>query len=241
MDNIAQVAPHGLQLPILKQAPVRTVGDQVFDALQQRILSLELPPTTKISESEVATQMRVSRQPVREAFKRLARLGFLVIRPQSSTTVSLISERAVRRARYIRAALEVQTIRTACETVTPAGLAILNDLIQEQTESVKDEDRHRFHTLDGLFHKEICDQAGVGYVWDMIQQHKAHMDRMCMLTLDASSQRMALAEHIVIYDAVAAGAGDRASAAMSTHLSRILDLIEVIKSEDHTWFTDETP
>ncbi|WP_236939972.1 GntR family transcriptional regulator [Falsihalocynthiibacter arcticus] len=56
-------------------------------------MTLKLAPCTKVSETDVAQKMSVSRQPVREAFKRLAMLGFLSIRPQSSTKVSLISEK----------------------------------------------------------------------------------------------------------------------------------------------------
>ena len=120
-----------ITLPLLRQDAHPTVADQVFDTLQQRILTLELPPHTKISEAEVSKLMNVSRQPVREAFKRLAKLGFLNIRPQSSTTVSLISEEAVLRAHFIRTALEVKICSKACETSTPQNLAPLHALIAE--------------------------------------------------------------------------------------------------------------
>ena len=70
-----------MQLPVIQQSAAPTVADQVFDALKKSILTLELPPGIRISETEVAKKMGVSRQPVREAFKRLAKLGFLLIRP----------------------------------------------------------------------------------------------------------------------------------------------------------------
>ena len=145
-----------LSLPIIQPTPQPTVSDQVFDVLQQRILTLELPPQTKISEAEVARKMGVSRQPVREAFKRLAKLGFLYIRPQSGTTVSLISERDVLRAQFIRIALEVQTCRTACKVITPKGIEALSDLIAQQLAAVAANDKRLFHALDDAFHREIC-------------------------------------------------------------------------------------
>ena len=72
-------------------APRPSVTDQVFDELQRQVMTLELAPGTRISEVEVAKTLDVSRQPVRDAFYRLSKLGFLVIRPQRATTVSLIS------------------------------------------------------------------------------------------------------------------------------------------------------
>lgn len=226
-------------LPIIQYTPQPTVSEQVFNILQQRILTLELPPQTKISEADVSRKMGVSRQPVREAFKRLAKLGFLNIRPQSGTMVSLISERDVLRAKFIRIALEVHTCRTACEVITPEGIEALSDLIAQQRAAVAANDKRRFHALDDAFHREICIQSGVGFVWELILESKAHMDRIRMLSLDKTSQRLALSEHIAILDAITARKPDDAAAAFTQHLSRIDDLIASIKAENHSWFTDD--
>ena len=72
-----------LQLPAIEPVGRPSVADHVFDELRREILTLELAPGTKLSEVEVATQMGVSRQPVRDAFYRLSKLGFLLIRPQT--------------------------------------------------------------------------------------------------------------------------------------------------------------
>ena len=63
-----------------------SVTDQVFEALYRKVLLVELPPGTKLSELDVARQLGVSRQPVRDAFFRLSKLGFLQIQPQRATT-----------------------------------------------------------------------------------------------------------------------------------------------------------
>lgn len=238
MGTPVQKTAAPLPLPQLRQPVQPSIADQVFKVLHDRILSLELPPETKISEAEVAAKMGVSRQPVREAFRRLANLGFLQIRPQSGTTVSLISEEAVLRARFIRLALELLTCRTACGVISDEGLRALSSLIEQQKQAIADKNRTLFHALDDAFHREICVQSGVGYVWDVISENKGHMDRVRMLTLDTSSQNFALNEHIAILDAVTARDADAAADAIDKHLSRILVQIEQIKAENHNWFTD---
>ncbi|MBV0912226.1 GntR family transcriptional regulator [Anianabacter salinae] len=237
-DAAAKRIEDVLPLRPLRRAQLPTVADQAFEILQKSILTLEMAPQTRISEAEVANRLGVSRQPVREAFKRLAKLGFLEIRPQSGTTVSLISEAAVLRARYIRTALEIQTCRTACDKVSEAGLATLSALLDAQRVAVKDQDRTRFHALDDEFHREICVQSGVGYVWELIHDNKAHMDRVRMLSLSTSSQKLALAEHVDILNAITARAPDAAEKAIHSHLSRILTFIEELKATNHSWFTD---
>ena len=101
-------------LPLLEQTSRPSVADMVFDELHRQILSLDLLPGTKISEVEIAKAMGISRQPVRDAFYRLSKIGFLIIRPQRATTVSKISLHAVLQARFIRTAIELETARVAC-------------------------------------------------------------------------------------------------------------------------------
>lgn len=230
--------PDADPLPRISNTDSASIADQVFDALKLRILSLALPPETKLSEADVAAQMGASRQPVREAFKRLAKLGFLVIRPQSGTRVSLISREAVLKALYIRSALEAQTCRTACETLSKDGLAALDNLITQQRSAVDAQDRALFHALDDAFHREIAVQAGVGYVWDLIHENKAHMDRVRMITLSPPSQKRALEEHVAIYEALCAGAQELAAAAMQKHLSQIIGHIEDVAAVSHDWFVE---
>ena len=122
----SQTPPAGI-LPALV-AP-RTVTDQVFDLLYERVVNLSLPPGAKLSEAEVAAQMGVSRQPVRDAFYRLSQLGFIQIRPQRATTVTPISEQAVMQAHFIRSSLEQSCMRVAALKLTPAELDALDALV----------------------------------------------------------------------------------------------------------------
>ena len=236
---MGQSEQHKSTLPRPSRNGQPTIADLVFDEVRMRILKLELPPQAKISEAEVATQMGVSRQPVREAFKRLAKLGFLVIRPQSGTTVSLISEAAVLQALYIRRALEEQTCRTACSSINDDGMEALSSLIDQQGRAVKANDKEGFHALDEAFHREISIQAGVGYVWDLILENKAHMDRIRVITLSPPSQKVAYDEHVAILAALRARDPEQAVLAMAAHLSQILIHIDDIKAENHDWFVGQ--
>jgi|TARA_B110000503_G_scaffold141014_1_gene233347 GntR family transcriptional regulator, rspAB operon transcriptional repressor len=234
MPDIMKAA---MPLPSLGQIARPSVADQVFDALHTRILSLELPPGTKISEADVASQMDTSRQPVRDAFWRLSKLGFLTIRPQRATTVSLISGADVMRAKFIRTALESETCRTACLVRTDDDLAALSTVIAQQKVAVDANDRQVFHRLDDQFHREICTRSGVAFVWDMIHESKAHMDRVRILSLDSNSQKLAYKEHIAIVDAITARDGDGAADCLREHLSRIRNLVGTLKERNHDWFT----
>ncbi|MGY6548975.1 MAG: GntR family transcriptional regulator [Roseinatronobacter sp.] len=227
-----------LNLQPVETGPRPSAADQVFAELRSAILSLQILPGAKLSEIEVAAQTGVSRQPVRDAFYRLAQLGLLSIRPQRATTVTLISRDAVMRARFLRTALEVETARTAALHLDEAGLGALQTLIDRQAQAMQADDRMTFHALDDAFHMEICRRADVGFAWDMIHEMKAHMDRVRMLSLAFASHR-AWEEHVAILRALKDRDPDAAAAAMRLHLSRISEIYDQIRDTNREWFAQD--
>lgn len=212
-----------------------SVADAVFAELHRQILALDLPPGTRLSEVDVAKALGVSRQPVRDAFWRLSKLGFLTIRPQRATTVSNISEEAVMQARFIRSAIEAETVRVFTEQATEADMAALEAILAAQRAAVAAQDRALFHELDDRFHREICERGGNGFAWDIIRENKAHMDRVRMLSLSFASQA-AFEDHLRVMAAIRAREPDRAMLEMRSHLSRIRSQIQRIRAENAGYF-----
>ena len=193
---------------------------RVVGALRDEIVTMALKPGDVISESDIAGRYGVSRQPVREAFIRLAQQGLLLIRPKRATVVKKISPEGVRQSRFIRESIEVEIIRRlAANPPTEAG-AELDELIAGQEAAAAADDSRGFHTLDELFHRTLARLAGVEYAWQLIDDHKMQLDRVRYLTLGASSSRVAIGEHKIIVAAVAAGDVPAAEAAMRAHLAR---------------------
>ncbi|PIL18686.1 hypothetical protein P775_19125 [Puniceibacterium antarcticum] len=231
MTEIAVLGP-------LETVTRSSVTDQVFEALYAQVQSLALPPGTKLSESEVAKQLGVSRQPVRDAFYRLSKLGFLLIQPQKATLVSKIHIADVRKARFIRSAIEVEVMRQAALNFTEKDFSALQPILDAQKAAVTKGDKATFHRLDDVFHQVLCSRAGVGFVWDVIRENKAHTDRVRFLSLGSGSQR-AYDDHIAIVAALRSGSVDGAVQAMRAHLGTIEAIIQQIRSTNHSWFSDE--
>lgn len=212
------------KLPPLDGARSPTVTDQVFDLLYDRVVNLTLPPGAKLSEAEVAAQMGVSRQPVRDAFYRLSQLGFIQIRPQRATIITPISEDAVLQAYFIRAALEEACMRRAVDRLTDDHFNALSQLLDLQAREIAAGNRAGFHALDDRFHHDICAFAGLEFVWTLVKENKGHMDRARYLSLSYGADT-AFAEHGQILDALRRRDPDAAVAAIRQHLSRIEGII----------------
>lgn len=228
----------GLKLQALTKERAPSVTDIVYGQLYDSIVSLAMPPGTKLSEADVANQLGVSRQPVRDAFYRLSQQGFLLIRPQRATVVTKISTAAVFKARFIRTALELETTCAAMKRATPEDIRTLEDNLEQQRQAIEAEKRDAFHEFDDAFHALICTIAGYPEVWTLIKDNKAHMDRVRYLALDKKGAETAFNEHIAILAAMKADSKQTVYNLMRSHLNRIADTIHIIRAE-HTEFFEE--
>lgn len=205
---------------IVSEAAEETMALRVVGALRDDIVTMALKPGDVISESDIAGRYGVSRQPVREAFIRLAQQGLLLIRPKRATVVKKISPEGVRQSRFIRESIEVEIIRRLAAQAGAESRSEMDALIAEQEAASDADDSRRFHTLDELFHRTLARLASVEYAWQLIDDHKMQLDRVRYLTLGSSSSQRAIGEHKLIVAAVAQGDVPGAEAAMRAHLAR---------------------
>jgi len=197
-----------------------TIALRVVGALRDEIVSMALKPGDVISESDIAARYGVSRQPVREAFIRLAQQGLLLIRPKRATVVKKISPDGVRQSRFIRESIEVEIVRRLAGNPPVDVGAVLGGLIAEQKLAATDPDPMRFHGADEFFHRTMARLAGVEFAWRLIDDHKMQLDRVRFLTLGTSSAQLAISEHEIIAGHVARGDVAGAEVALRAHLAR---------------------
>ncbi|WP_338721008.1 GntR family transcriptional regulator [Devosia sp. XK-2] len=220
----------------MSEAREGTIAFRVVVALRDEIVSMGLKPGDVISESDIAARYGVSRQPVREAFIRLAQQGLLLIRPKRATVVKKISPDGVRQSRFIRESIEVEIIRRVATNPGTDVPEVLGALIADQEAASTANDSRRFHKLDELFHRTLARLAGVEYAWQLIDDHKMQLDRVRYLTLGVSSSQRAIAEHKQIAEAVGQGDVAGAEAAMRAHLARAEVLLNQTISDFPDYF-----
>ena len=194
-----------------------TTTEEVFRQLKADIISLRLEPGTKISEVEVAKACNVSRQPVREAFMRLGELDLLEIRPQRATRVRKISHQRLSDTRFIRAAVEVEVVRVACQVASPESLDAIAENLAKQEKAVAAGDPTLLKALDYEFHRLICVAADRLPAFKVISENKTHTERACTLELnDAVGMQEVLEGHAEIFEAIRKG--DEVTAVRKTRI-----------------------
>lgn len=215
----------------------RTAADIVFDALHEQIVQLRLLPGTKVSESEIARQFGVSRQPVRDAFNRLGHLELLIIRPQRATAVRGFSLPQIAHDRFVRMAVELEVVRQACALWDDTRAEQLADNLQGQQKAVSADNSMEFHALDYRFHQLICELAGHPLAFQTIQESKRRVDRMCRLSLERENEcAMLLTDHRAVADALAERNESLAVEITRVHLRRLDDTIADIHEAHAEYF-----
>ncbi|NJN06148.1 MAG: GntR family transcriptional regulator [Rhodobacteraceae bacterium] len=214
----------------------RTTTDLVFDQLLEEIVSLELLPGAKLSEAEIAKRFGVSRQPVRDAFNRLEAQDLLLIRPQKATEVRGFSMERIAHARFVRLAVELEVVRSACAVWQEEKTDVLARNLADQQRSV-DAGQPGFHRLDYQFHKLICELSGIPLAFETIQDCKQRIDRLCVLSLGRQSEAAILLEdHKDIAGALSRRDADLAACVVRRHLARIDATIDDIHAKHSEYF-----
>nr|WP_295834443.1 GntR family transcriptional regulator [uncultured Azospirillum sp.] len=214
------------------------IARRVYRVLRQAIVTMQFRPGQALSEQEIADQLGVSRQPVREAFIKLSESGLLTIRPQRGTFVVKISVKQVLDARFVREAVETAVVRKACETITPAGIAELRDNLKAQWDIADEAVPVRFLELDEAFHRTIAIGAECEYAWRIVEETKAQMDRVRYLSVPyATPIRRLISQHQAVVEAIVARDPVKAEAAMGLHLREILTSLPELEGKFPDLFT----
>ncbi len=227
-------------MTIVAEIPDRKTGsDHVFETLFGQIVRLELLPGAKISETEIAKTFGCSRQPVREAFARLANLNLLQIRPQRATIVRPFSMDVISNARFVRTAIELEIVRAVANGRDTSVDAELLTNMQAQRSVIAREDAEAFHELDYQFHKLLCRSAGKPFAFDIIAANKAQVDRLCLLSLtNKTGMKTLLADHEALLDAIFKGDAETGDQVLRTHLDRLTPTIEALHASHRNYFEE---
>ncbi|NDL62170.1 GntR family transcriptional regulator [Acerihabitans arboris] len=216
------------------------VNQQIYRFLRQEIVTCIIPPGSLLSEKEISARFNVSRQPVREAFIKLAETGLVQVLPQRGTFVRKISARLVEDGRFIRESLETAVVRRAAKQARPDYLERLDYNLELQTRAAQKQDSNEFLRLDDDFHRLIAGSIDCALAWETVENIKAAMDRVRFLTLsEVSPPDRLIEQHHTIFNAIKSGDADAAEQAMRTHLQEMIFSITPISERNGEWFEDE--
>ncbi|BCU55764.1 GntR family transcriptional regulator [Enterobacter kobei] len=220
--------------------PTQPVNQQIYRILRRDIVHCLIAPGTPLSEKDVSVRFDVSRQPVREAFIKLAENGLIQIRPQRGSYVNKISMQQVRNGCFVRQAIECAVARRAATLINDSQSYQLEQNLHQQRIAIDRKQLNDFFQLDDEFHQKLAQIADCQLAWDTIENIKATMDRVRYMSLDhVSPPEKLLSQHQDIFAALEKKDVDGVDQAMTRHLQEIGETVQLIRQENRDWFTEE--
>jgi phosphonate utilization transcriptional regulator len=144
-------------IELLQQHSLTTL---VLRELERQIVAGELAAGAKLNEAELAAQLRVSRGPVREAFRALEQSGLVRTEKNRGVFVRQLSLEEANEIYEVRAALDALIGRLAAQRILPEQLAHLKALVKRMQDAGRARDVDAYFPLNIDFHETLAQAAG---------------------------------------------------------------------------------
>jgi DNA-binding GntR family transcriptional regulator len=196
------------------------LADDVYEAIKAMVMDHVLRPGARVSIDGLSRELAVSPTPVREALARLESDGLVVKEPlKGYRATSLLTREEFDDLYRFRLLIEPWAARRAAERITADGVAELGrEMESARPPQAADYEGYKALTAhDTRFHALLARLSGSTQVRVAFERTHCHL-HIFRLHFDRDIGTEAVVEHRHIADAVAAGDGDAAEAAMRAHL-----------------------
>ncbi|HEU4572235.1 MAG TPA: GntR family transcriptional regulator [Candidatus Limnocylindrales bacterium] len=200
-----------------------SLQERTYQALRSALLEGEYLPGDRIYEAALAQALGVSRNPVREAVRRLQQDGLLEVRPHYGIYVAEIPADEIEDVYRIRAALEATAAGLAAERMTDEEIADLGRILEEQKAAAQRSEPLPREAVSAAqadsFHHAIHVGARSPRLLTLLEQIYAQVTHFRNLTLRVPGRAaVSAAGHAGIYDAIVRRDAPEADRRMRDHI-----------------------
>ncbi len=211
-----------MSLDILDLLRSQSLPMIVRHELERRILAGEILPGEKLNEVDVAEALKVSRGPVREAFRALEQAGLVRTEKNRGVFVRSLSTFEADELYEVRAGLDALIGRLAAERCRPAQIAELRALTASMAKAAQARDVDEYYPLNVRFHDLLAQLTGNATLLATYRRlvNELHLYRRETLAHGPHSFFTSTHEHEAVVDAIARGAGKEAARLLYEHAVR---------------------
>ena len=206
-----------------ERTPATTAGatgllsDRAYAALRDRLISLAIPPGAPIDEDALTRKLGVGRTPVREAVRRLALEGLVVVFPRRGTFASSIDMTSLSDITDVRCQLEPHAAARAATLADAGDRAEAAGLMSELERAAADQ--RSLIELDARVHRFVHRCSRNPYLVRDLDRYLNMSLRIWHLTFDRLPPLDdPVREHRALLEAIARGDAEAARAIALEHV-----------------------
>ena len=194
---------------------------QIYQMLRQMIMDFDLFPGSRITETELAEQFKVSRTPIREALQRLEVEGLVKIRAKQGCFIRPVDTQTISDYYDVRVALESMAVELACENMPREDLETLRTFWDPRNCSFDLDYPGQIQVVEEAFHVEIAEGSGNSVLVQFLNDVNDHIRVIRRLGFpDKKSIQETYEEHYEICTLMLANKTAQAKKAIEKHIRK---------------------
>ncbi len=204
------------------------MADQAYDNIKRRIFDFDLMPGDRLSESDLALQINVSRTPLRQALQRLQHEGFVEAIPKVGWLIPLLNFEKFDELYDFRILIECFAARELCARAKERTELHKLARIWQVPSKERLQEAVKVSALDEAFHMQIVESTGNR---EILRTYREITERIRIIRrLDFTKADRVSAtydEHAKVLSAIQRSRADEAQRLLRTHIE--LSKLEVRK------------
>lgn len=212
-----------------KMTQFESLTDSIASVIRSRILNGEYKIGEKIKETHVAEELRVSRTPIRKAFKELEEEGLIEYIPNKGCFAKGFTRRDIEDVYAVRKVLEELTVEWAVSRITDEEIAKMAEKCEEMQGYVDKADSARVLACNKEFHEVIYRATGSRFMSQVLRSYKEYIEQTTRpIFYEPKFLQQIVDEHRAIVDAFEKRDTESAVAAMSRHMTNSMGRAEYV-------------
>jgi len=180
-----------------------SLKDRVYQNIKFQIIIGLLKPGTRLPEEELSKAMNISRAPIREAFNRLEKEGFVTVIPRKGAAVSKVTAQAIEDLFEIRETLESLAVKKSKGKISIEELEeVGNGFKKFINKSTNTENCIQYLSLDKKFHDLLSQNCGNKKLIDLLANLQEQIHWLRNISLKRITFAGSVGEHLAIIEAL---------------------------------------
>jgi len=180
-----------------------SLKDRVYQNIKFQIIIGVLKPGTRLPEEELSKAMNISRAPIREAFNRLEKEGFVTVIPRKGAAVSKVTAQAIEDLFEIRETLESLAVKKSKGKISIEELEeVGNGFKKFINKSTNTENCIQYLSLDKKFHDLLSQNCGNKKLIDLLANLQEQIHWLRNISLKRITFSGSVKEHLAIIEAL---------------------------------------
>lgn len=145
-----------------------TYKDRALTQIRDAIKKGWLKPGERVNEAKLASDMGISRFPIREAIRSLEKEGLVVAIPFKGVYVNKLNEKDLDELYSLRILLEIYAVKHLVKNISKEKITELQSILDDMEKGIKHKKRDLI-SEDMKFHRkicELCDNAKLLEIWN---------------------------------------------------------------------------